>query len=80
MTEQGLLNKVHYGSIEEFPFEYNGNLAAAAQNCAFWNSKLNDIRILRYTWIKPFDERGIEFHSDYSKCKNAFMLWKYTYA
>ncbi len=79
MTEQGLLNKVYYGSIEEFPFEYNGNLAAAAQNCAFWNSKLIDIRILRYTWIKPF-ERGIEFHSDYSKCKNAFMLWKYTYA
>ena len=74
MAEQGLLNSLIGQNYEEYPFVYNGNLAAAVQNRSFWDSHVNDIRIIHYTWIKPF-ESNHDKHVDYHKCSDVMKLW-----
>lgn len=54
MAEQGLLNAVYGTNYQIFPFAYNGNLAAAVQDRSFWDSHRKQLRIIHFTWIKPF--------------------------
>lgn len=74
MAEQGLLNSLYADTFEKFPFEYNGNLAAAAQNATFWAEHSRGLRIIHYTWIKPFDPRR-ETNGDYAACAAPIALW-----
>jgi len=56
MAEQGLFNVVYATntSYQEFPFEYNGNLAAELQNRTYWDLHRKSLRVIHYTWLKPF--------------------------
>jgi Glycosyl transferase family 8 len=74
MAEQGFINAVYAGEIEEFPFEYNGNLAAAAQDSKFWRLRYSSLKIIHYTWIKPFAV-SVETHPDYISCQEPLNLW-----
>lgn len=74
MAEQGLLNAEYGGSFQELPFEYNGNLAAAAQAPAFWANASATLRVIHYTWIKPFDPQAAK-HRDYAACKAPLDTW-----
>jgi hypothetical protein len=76
MAEQGLINFLYanHSMIDIFPYEYNGNLAAAPQNPAFWDEHFLNIRIIHYTWIKPFDERRAG-NGDYPACRDAMEVW-----
>ena len=74
MAEQGLLNAIFEHDYHEYGFEYNGNLAAAVQNHSFWSEHLGSLRVIHYTWIKPFDDRRLS-HPDYQVCKDALKLW-----
>ena len=76
MAEQGLLNSV-YGKenvIQYFPFAYNGNLAAIAQNRDFWVNEEPNLKIIHYTWIKP-GQKDRSGHPDYKKCEGPILLW-----
>jgi lipopolysaccharide biosynthesis glycosyltransferase len=74
MAEQGLLNALYADSFKEWPFEYNGNLAAAAQAPTFWAAAKASLRIIHYTWIKPFDPDAPRHH-DYAACKEDLDTW-----
>jgi len=81
MAEQGLLNSVYGNEFEEFPFEFNANLAAMAQNAKFWEAHRQKARIIHYTWIKPFHyQRSAEGDlrdctGDCVKCLGALKDW-----
>jgi len=81
MAEQGLLNSVYGNEFEEFPFEFNANLAAMAQNVKFWDEHRQKARIIHYTWIKPFHyQRSAEgdlrdCRGDCVKCLRALKDW-----
>ena len=72
MGEQGFLNAVYNSDYHEFPFEYSGNLAAAVQNREFWDLHSKQLRVIHYTWIKPFHRRrnsNLEIENCYGDCK-----------
>jgi lipopolysaccharide biosynthesis glycosyltransferase len=77
MADQGLLNYVYAKVGEIIPFEYNGNLAAQVQNGRFWSEHRPALKIIHYTWIKPFDHDRRK-HVDYKKVANTIDFW-YTY-
>jgi lipopolysaccharide biosynthesis glycosyltransferase len=85
MAEQGLLNAVYNNDYHEFPFEYNGNLAAAVQNRGFWDLHSKRLRVIHYTWIKPFNLHRNAHHEiepcdgDCAKCQDVLNLWWSTY-
>ena len=73
MAEQGMLNSLYKpGKYNEFPFEYNGNLAAAEQNPPFWNQHLPFLRVIHYTWVKPQSRGKTQGDSVMDK---AIALW-----
>lgn len=74
MAEQELLNAEYNGTFQELPFEYNANLAAAAQRPAFWAAANASMRIIHFTWIKPFDADAAR-HRDFAACKGALDQW-----
>ena len=74
MAEQGLLNSLYADTFKAWPFEYNGNLAAAAQAPTFWAAANASLRIIHYTWIKPFDPDAPR-HRDYAACKEVLDRW-----
>ena len=76
MAEQGLLNSLYTArsGFEPFPFEYNGNLAAAAQSPRFWARHEGALRLIHFTWIKPFDPKRRR-HPDYAACAGALERW-----
>ena len=75
-AEQGFLNSIYrdHTQIDIFPFEFNGNLAAAVQSPLFWKLKFSELKIIHYTWIKPFDVLRFN-HSDYIFCNESIKLW-----
>jgi hypothetical protein len=75
MAEQGLINYLYANAtIDIFSFEYNGNLAAAHQNPAYWNENYLSLRIIHYTWIKPFDKKRTK-RRNCSACRGAIEVW-----
>lgn len=81
MAEQGLLNAVYGTNYQEFPFSYNGNLAAAVQDRGFWDSHRKQLRIIHFTWIKPFSIKrtaNLELQDcggDCAKCADVLKDW-----
>jgi hypothetical protein len=73
-AEQAFLNSVYGENFEELSFDYNGNIAAAVQNRTFWMLHRPNLKLLHFTWIKPFDPRA-ESLEDYKLCANDIKLW-----
>ena len=57
MAEQGLLNALIKDDYTEFPFVFNGNLAAQVQDRSFWDAHRPSLRLIHFTWKKPFEYR-----------------------
>ena len=58
-AEQSYLN-LYYGSqVLRLPHVYNGNLAIKARATPYWNAIQNQLRIIHYTLVKPFNGGGI---------------------
>jgi glycogenin glucosyltransferase len=73
-AEQAFLNAIYGKEYEEWPFVYNGNIAAAAQAPVFWREKFSKLRILHYTLIKPF-EPLVTKQRFYAPLKAEVELW-----
>jgi len=57
MSEQGYLQALYRSNWTELEFKYNANVAIYLQNRQepnFWRARERDIRIMHYTWEKPF--------------------------
>jgi lipopolysaccharide biosynthesis glycosyltransferase len=80
MAEQGLLNHVYNGTngdidmIQELPFDYNGNVAAAVQAPEFWREHRASVKVLHFTWIKPFIG-DYKAHPAYARLSAEIALW-----
>mmetsp|Transcript_27852 Transcript_27852/g.58830 ORF Transcript_27852/g.58830 Transcript_27852/m.58830 type:complete len:837 (+) Transcript_27852:51-2561(+) len=61
MAESGFLNMVYKQEWFDIGFEHNADVEIVHQHGSFWNSHKNDIRIVHYTFHKPWkcsDECG----------------------
>lgn len=75
-AEQGLLNYVYsdHTEVNIFPFAYNGNIASAVQKYRFWYARSWAVRIIHYTWVKPF-YFNVTGHKDYERVKGLLLKW-----
>jgi len=82
LAEQGLINHVYrnHSHIHLFPFTFNGNLAAAVQDKKFWDKHYARLRILHYTWLKPFHSNAKVQCGDNESCLKAIELWENWFA
>jgi len=56
-AEQSYLN-LYYGSqVLRLPHVYNGNLAIKLRAAPYWNAIQEQLRIIHYTLVKPFNDR-----------------------
>lgn len=80
-AEQSYLN-LYYGSqVLRLPHVYNGNLAIKWRAAPYWNAIQEQLRVIHYTLVKPFDGAlncakatctgeevfGVERHRDFSE-------------
>ncbi|THH20271.1 hypothetical protein EW146_g1053 [Bondarzewia mesenterica] len=59
-AEQAFLNLYYGGEALRLPYVYNANLAIKQRNPTLWRAMVEDIRIMHYTSVKPFDFLGKE--------------------
>lgn len=62
-AEQAFLNLYYGGEALRLPYVYNSNLAIKLRSTELWKAMTEDIRIVHYTTVKPFDFLGKEVPS-----------------
>lgn len=54
-AEQAFLNVFFAADAVRLPYVYNGNLAIKLRNPAMWTAIRDELRVVHYTSVKPFD-------------------------
>ena len=75
-AEQSYLN-LYYGSqVLKLPHLYNGNLAIKLRAAPYWEAVQEQLRIIHYTLVKPFDV-GLKCAKEVCTSKEVFDLEKH---
>ena len=72
-AEQSYLN-LYYGSqVLRLPHVYNGNLAIKSRAAPYWNAIQEQLRVIHYTLVKPFNHK---LRCTKETCKGVFDIEK----